>query len=71
MKVERNSRKIIKRLKSEGWQEVLPRTRGSHRKFAKEGMEPLTVPQSNKDLRLNTARSIALDAGWLAGRQRN
>ena len=56
------------RLKSEDWEEVLPRTRGSHRKFAKEGTEPLTVPHSGKALRLKAVRSIALDAGWLPGR---
>ena len=71
MKLELNCRKIIKRLKGEGWEEVLPRTRGSHRKFAKEGMGTLTVPDSKKDLRLKTARRIASDAGWLQDKRQD
>lgn len=67
MKVELNCRRIVRRLRSEGWEEVLPRTRGSHRKFAKEGMGTLTVPETKRDMKLKTARSIARDAGWLSG----
>lgn len=70
MKVELNIRRIVRRLKSEGWEEVVPRTRGSHRKFAKEGMGTLTVPESKRDMKLKTARSIARDAGWLSGGER-
>jgi len=62
MAVERNSRKIIKRLKREGWDEV--RSNGSHHQFEKDGKR-LTVPHPKKDLPVGTARSIARDAGWL------
>ncbi len=62
MAVERNSRKIIKRLKREGWNEV--RISGSHHQFEKDGKR-LTVPHPKKDLPVGTARAIARDAGWL------
>ena len=62
MKIERDSRKIIRRLKAEGWE--LRATRGSHNQFAK-GTNRLTVPHPKKDLPLGTARAIAREAGWL------
>jgi predicted RNA binding protein YcfA (HicA-like mRNA interferase family) len=60
--MECDSRKIIKRLKEEGY--VLISIRGSHHKFRK-GNSTLIIPHPKKDLPLGTARSIAQDAGWL------
>jgi len=60
--MERDSKKIIKRLKSEGW--VLRNTKGSHHQFVK-GECRLTVPHPKKDLPNGTARAIAKAAGWV------
>ncbi|MCC5960561.1 MAG: type II toxin-antitoxin system HicA family toxin [Rhodobacteraceae bacterium] len=60
--MERDSRKIIKRLLQEGW--VLRNTAGSHHQFTK-GDKRLTVPHPKKDLPTGTARQIAKQAGWL------
>lgn len=60
--MERDSRKIIKRLKDEGFE--LVSVRGSHHKFRK-GAVTLIVPHPKKDLPEGTARSIAREAGWL------
>ena len=60
--VEKNSRKIIKRLQEEGWEFV--KAEGSHHKYRKEG-KTLIVPHPKKDLPTGTARRIAKDAGWL------
>ncbi|MGO4447532.1 type II toxin-antitoxin system HicA family toxin [Phyllobacterium sp. TAF24] len=60
--MERNSRKIIKRLKDEGFE--LVSVSGSHHKFRK-GSLTLIVPHPKRDLPIGTARSIAKDAGWL------
>nr|WP_175584944.1 type II toxin-antitoxin system HicA family toxin [Phyllobacterium pellucidum] len=62
MRVERESKKIIKRLKDEGFE--LVSVRGSHHKFRK-GEITLIIPHPRKDLPLGTARSIAKDAGWI------
>ena len=60
--MERDSRRIIKRLKQEGFE--LISVRGSHHKFRK-GSITLIVPHPKKDLPEGTARAIARDAGWL------
>jgi predicted RNA binding protein YcfA (HicA-like mRNA interferase family) len=60
--MERDSRKILKRLVAEGWEPVS--VRGSHHKFRKGG-RTLIVPHPKKDLPAGTARAIAKDAGWL------
>lgn len=60
--MERDSRRIIKRLKQEGFE--LISVRGSHHKFRK-GSVTLIVPHPKKDLPEGTARAIAKDAGWL------
>lgn len=62
MAVEQDSRKIVKRLKAEGWS--LKSTKGSHHKFTRDGLT-LIVPHPKKDLPLGTARAIAKVAGWL------
>ena len=60
--MECDSRKIIKRLKVEGFE--LVSVRGSHHKF-RRGMVTIIVPHPKKDLPTGTARAIAKDAGWL------
>ena len=62
MRMERDSRKIVKRLLAEGF--VLVSTRGSHHKFRKDDVT-LIVPHPKKDLPTGTARAIARAAGWL------
>ena len=60
--MERDSRKIVKRLKQEGFE--LVSVRGSHHKFRK-GSIVLIVPHPEKDLPIGTARAIAKLAGWI------
>lgn len=60
--MERDSKKIVKRLEGEGYQ--LTGVKGSHHKFRK-GSITIIVPHPKKDLPLGTARSIAKMAGWI------
>ncbi|CDX17228.1 conserved hypothetical protein [Mesorhizobium plurifarium] len=60
--IERDSRRIIKRLKDDGFE--LVSVRGSHHKFRK-GALVLIVPHPEKDLPVGTARAIAKQAGWI------
>ncbi len=60
--IEKDSRKIIRRLEKEGF--ALMGTRGSHHKFRK-GNRIVIVPHPKKQLPLGTARNIAKMAGWL------
>lgn len=60
--MERDTKKIIKRFLSEGWEQVA--VQGSHHKF-RRGEAPLVVPHPNRDLPIGTARSIAKASGWL------
>ena len=60
--LETNSRKIVQRLLTEGYELVA--VRGSHHKFVR-GARIVIVPHPKKDLPLGTARSIARLAGWL------
>lgn len=60
--MERDSKKIVKRLLSEGFEQVS--AKGSHHKFRK-GELTVIVPHPKKDLPIGTARSIAKLAGWL------
>ena len=60
--MERDSRRIVKRLTGEGYE--LVSTRGSHHKFRK-GAVTIIVPHPKRDLPVGTARSIARLAGWL------
>ena len=59
--MERNNRKIIKRLKEEGFE--LVSVSGSHQKFRKKG-NVIIVPHPRKDLPVGTAHAIARQAGW-------
>lgn len=60
--MERDSRKIIQRLKTDRFELVA--VSGSHHKFRKDG-RTVIVPHPKKDLPLGTARSIARQAGWI------
>jgi len=60
--MENDSRKIIKRLKTEGFE--LISVKGSHHKFRKDN-KVVIVPHPKKDLPLGTVKSIAKQAGWL------
>ncbi|KAA6204326.1 MAG: type II toxin-antitoxin system HicA family toxin [Candidatus Tokpelaia sp.] len=60
--METNSRKIIKRLKAEGFEFIS--AVGSHHKFAK-GKITVIVPHPRKDIAPGTARAIAKQAGWI------
>ena len=62
MRMERDSRRIVKRLIAEGF--VLVSSKGSHHKFRKDG-RTVIVPHPKNDLPLGTARSIAKMAGWV------
>ncbi|MFA6122905.1 type II toxin-antitoxin system HicA family toxin [Sphingomonas sp.] len=59
--MERDSKKIVKRLVAEGFD--LVSVKGSHHKFRKDEITVI-VPHPKKDLPLGTARSIAKMAGW-------
>ena len=60
--MERNSRKIIQRLKKDGFE--LVSIVGSHHKYNKAD-RTVIVPHPKKDLTEGTARSIAKQAGWI------
>ena len=60
--MERDSRRIVKRLLSDGF--VLVSVKGSHHKFARGG-QVVIVPHPKKDLPTGTARAIARQAGWI------
>lgn len=60
--METDSRKIIQRLKAEGYE--LVSISGSHDKLRKNG-KSVIVPHPKKDLPLGTARAIAKQAGWI------
>ena len=60
-RMERNSRRIIKRLLREGF-EIVSVT-GSHHKLRK-GARTVIVPHPKKDLPSGTARAIHRQAGW-------
>jgi predicted RNA binding protein YcfA (HicA-like mRNA interferase family) len=59
--MDRDSRKIVKRLLADGFVQVA--SKGSHVKFRK-GDRTVIVPHPKKDLPVGTARSIAAMAGW-------
>ena len=61
--INMSSRKVIRRLKADGWREV--RSKGSHRQFKhpdKPGL--VTVPHPKRDLPTGTLRAIFKQAGW-------
>jgi predicted RNA binding protein YcfA (HicA-like mRNA interferase family) len=60
--MERDSKKIVRRLKEEGFE--LVGVSGSHHKFRK-GDVTIIVPHPKKDLPTGTARAIAKQAGWI------
>lgn len=60
--METDSRKIIKKLKADGFE--LVSVKGSHHKFRK-GDKTVIVPHPKRDLPVGTARNIARQAGWM------
>ena len=60
--MERDSKKIIKRLTDDGFERVSQK--GSHIKFRK-GNRTVIVPHPKRDLPRGTARNIAKAAGWI------
>jgi predicted RNA binding protein YcfA (HicA-like mRNA interferase family) len=60
--MERDSKAIIKRLRSEGFEIVS--VNGSHYKL-RRGSKTIIVPHPKKDLPTGTARAIARQAGWI------
>lgn len=60
--MEKNSKKIIARLLSEGFEKVSQK--GSHVKLRK-GNRTVIVPHPKRDLPTGTARNIAKQAGWI------
>jgi predicted RNA binding protein YcfA (HicA-like mRNA interferase family) len=64
VRVETNSRKLIRMLENDGWYEA--GVEGSHHHF-KHPTKPgkIQVPHPRKDLPFGTARAIMRDAGLL------
>lgn len=59
-----SSKEVIKRLHEDGWEEVFPRTPGSHRQFrhpTKKGK--VTVKDPQKDIPLPTLKRIEQQSG--------
>jgi predicted RNA binding protein YcfA (HicA-like mRNA interferase family) len=64
--MERDSKRIVRRLLEEGF--VLVSIKGSHHKFARHELDftrTVIVPHPKKDLPTGTARAIAKQAGWI------
>lgn len=62
--MERNSRKLIRKLEQDGWYRVASTSK--HQQF-KHPTKPgrVTVSHPRKDLPIKTVRSIYKQAGWL------
>jgi predicted RNA binding protein YcfA (HicA-like mRNA interferase family) len=64
--LERNSRRILQRLKADGW--VVVSIEGSHHKLKHKSFSyPIILVHPRKDLPIGTARKIHKAAGWLQG----
>ncbi len=63
MNYERNSRKLIRMLKKDGWEEVA--VKGSHHQFKHPKISgKITVVHPEDDIPVGTLRSIYAQAGW-------
>jgi predicted RNA binding protein YcfA (HicA-like mRNA interferase family) len=61
--IERNSRKILQRLESDGW--VVVSTTGSHHKLKNPKFQhSIILVHPQKDLPIGTAKQIHKAAGW-------
>jgi predicted RNA binding protein YcfA (HicA-like mRNA interferase family) len=61
--LERDSKKILARLKKEGW--TVERVKGSHHQLKRPGTKKLiTLSHPTKSLPTGTARQIHKIAGW-------
>jgi predicted RNA binding protein YcfA (HicA-like mRNA interferase family) len=64
MRMERDSRKLIRLLETGGW--YLADVRGDHHQYCHPTRKGrVTVPHPNKDIAVGTLRSIYRQAGWL------
>lgn len=62
--LERDSKKLLARLKREGWEVV--KAEGSHHKLRHPKFKhPIILPHPKKDLPTGTVRQIYKSAGWL------
>jgi predicted RNA binding protein YcfA (HicA-like mRNA interferase family) len=62
--LERDSKKIMRRLEREGWQ--LVKSEGSHHKLRHPKFKhPIILPHPKKNLPTGTVRQIYKAAGWL------
>jgi predicted RNA binding protein YcfA (HicA-like mRNA interferase family) len=62
--LERDSKKLLARLKREGWEVV--KAEGSHHKLRNpEFRHPIILPHPKKNLPTGTVRQIYKAAGWL------
>ena len=61
LRMERNSRALVKLLKADGW--TLVSVRGSHHKFRK-GERTVIIPHPKRDLPTGTGRAIYRHLGW-------
>jgi predicted RNA binding protein YcfA (HicA-like mRNA interferase family) len=60
--IETNTRKIISRLKAEGWRDI---GGGKHDKFEHPNRPETMIVPRHKELSPGVARSIAKLAGWI------
>ncbi|MDO8534835.1 MAG: type II toxin-antitoxin system HicA family toxin [Xanthobacteraceae bacterium] len=65
MRTERDPKKIIRKLRAEGWE--LSRISGSHHVFHHPGRKGIIIVpvHGRRDLKPGTARAIAKAAGWI------
>ncbi|MXW85499.1 MAG: type II toxin-antitoxin system HicA family toxin [Boseongicola sp. SB0673_bin_14] len=64
--MERNSRKVIKMLKKDGWREVA--AKGDHVQIQHPAMPGrVAVPHPSKDIKAGTVMSFCRQAGWRYG----
>ena len=64
--IQLNSKKILQRLKADGW--VVVSIEGSHHKLKNKAFNyPIILVHPKKDLPKGTARKIHKAAGWISG----
>jgi predicted RNA binding protein YcfA (HicA-like mRNA interferase family) len=60
--MERNSRKLLKKLERDGW--VVVRIKGDHHTMKKGWPHPIVLVHPKKDLPIGLVRRVYKDAGW-------
>ena len=64
MRLERNSRKLIKLVEQAGW--VFIGATGDHHHFRHPTIKgKVTIPHPNRDIAIGTVRSVYRQAGWI------